>query len=155
MTRLTDARLAALADSAGGHPVGAPATRDEERAMAREIVELRARTLKLEAIVDVRGGEWCATNRAEGRGPCGACAWCCSQQRDRAERAEARVGELRFAMRDIILRHDGLHAEDCDAYGTADKDVSDDPFSDTYCECGATAERDRVRALIDGKVGEA
>lgn len=29
-----------------------------------------------------------------GRGPCGACAWCCKQERERAEQAEARALDL-------------------------------------------------------------
>jgi hypothetical protein len=44
---------------------------------------------QLKAENAVRGGEWCAKNRAEGRGGCGACAWCCQQATERAERAEA------------------------------------------------------------------
>jgi hypothetical protein len=55
-----------------------------------------ARADKAEAERDVAvakaaviGGEWCATNRAEGRGPCGSCSWCCAQATARAERAEA------------------------------------------------------------------
>jgi hypothetical protein len=55
-----------------------------------------ARADKAEAERDVAvakaaviGGEWCATNRAKGRGPCGSCSWCCAQATARAERAEA------------------------------------------------------------------
>lgn len=44
----------------------------EVRWLARELERARAEA-------DVRGGEWCARNREEGRGPCGACAWCCQQ----------------------------------------------------------------------------
>ena len=44
-----------------------------------------------EAKADVCGGEWCAENRAEGRGPCGVCAWCCQQVTERAERAERQI----------------------------------------------------------------
>jgi hypothetical protein len=47
------------------------------------------------AAAEVRGGEWCAKNRAEGRGPCGACVWCCEDQKERAEKAEAEVARLR------------------------------------------------------------
>lgn len=43
----------------------------------------------------VRGGEWCAENRAAGRDRCGACAWCCSFEKDRAEKAEQELAALR------------------------------------------------------------
>jgi hypothetical protein len=46
---------------------------------------------RLEAVNAVQGGEWCAQNRAEGRGGCGACAWCCQQLRDELERLQAQI----------------------------------------------------------------
>lgn len=59
------------------------------------------------AALEVRGGEWCAKNRAEGRGGCGACAWCCKQANDRADLAETRLrtAELKWQIyeRDYIL----------------------------------------------------
>lgn len=71
----------------------------------RERDQLRARLAEVErerdearAVADVRGGAWCEKNRAEGRGPCGVCAWCCKQAVDRAERAEAEVERLRIQM---------------------------------------------------------
>lgn len=39
--------------------------------------------------------EFCAESRAAGNGACGACAWCCQKQGQRAERAEADAAELR------------------------------------------------------------
>lgn len=54
-----------------------------------DLLEDEVRDLK--AKLSVRGGEWCAENRAAGRGGCDACAWCCKQWRDRAEVAEAEV----------------------------------------------------------------
>lgn len=63
----------------------------------RQRDEWKERAEKAEAFASVRGGEWCAKNRAEGRGGCGACAWCCQQanqsrdsmrgERDRAIRS--------------------------------------------------------------------
>ena len=48
-----------------------------------------------EAIIDLV--EWCTTNRVAGRAPCGACAWCCKQATERAERAEALAEIVRGA----------------------------------------------------------
>ena len=54
---------------------------------------LAARLAEAEAKAEVRGGEWCAKNRAEGRGPCGACAWCCAALRAELETTKARLAE--------------------------------------------------------------
>lgn len=70
-------------------------TEGETEREARWAERLRA----AEAVADVRGGEWCAKNRAEGRGPCGACAWCCQQAKERAEAAEHRESVLRSLAR--------------------------------------------------------
>ena len=64
----------------------AQAARD--RAQGREKAEADRAEIA-EAKAAVCGGEWCAENRAAGRGPCGACAWCCTQERNRAEAAES------------------------------------------------------------------
>lgn len=65
---------------------------------ALDVVEQDTDKLKwagevMAAALEVKGGEWCAKNRAEGRGGCGACtcAWCCKQADDRADVAEARL----------------------------------------------------------------
>lgn len=55
---------------------------------------LLARVEKAEAEAAVRGVEWCAANRAAGRGPCGACAWCCKQATERADLAVAVLAEI-------------------------------------------------------------
>lgn len=59
-----------------------------------EVTRLRKQLQELEQALefakaksDVCGGEWCAKNRAEGRGPCGACAWCCNRFKQIAQRA--------------------------------------------------------------------
>ena len=65
---------------------------------AAELEKLREQLTIAEAKADVRGGEWCAKNRAEGRGPCGACAWCCKQATDCAEKAEAENARLQEAL---------------------------------------------------------
>lgn len=75
------------------------AAQDEAEADARYIaaaspdvvLALLDRLERVEAQEAVRGGEWCAQNRAEGRGPCGACAWCCKQASDDAERLRLAV----------------------------------------------------------------
>ena len=41
MERIKNDRLEVLSSRAGGHPVGAPATREEEQAMATELLVLR------------------------------------------------------------------------------------------------------------------
>jgi hypothetical protein len=58
-------------------------------------LELQAEVEKLKAEVAVMGGAWCAQNRAEGRDGCGACAWCCQQQKERAEKAEASLTRIK------------------------------------------------------------
>lgn len=52
-----------------------------------------------EAAASVRGGEWCAQNRAEGRGGCGACAWCCQQVTQ--ERDQLKLERDSLARREI------------------------------------------------------
>lgn len=71
-TSLSDERIDVLATRAGGHCVGAPATRDEERAMALEIRKARAqrreRATNLHGCTaPVRCGECDACRKAEGR----------------------------------------------------------------------------------------
>jgi hypothetical protein len=51
----------------------------------------KARIAELEALNDVRSGEWCKQNRAEGRGGCGMCAVCCNELKERAENAELKL----------------------------------------------------------------
>lgn len=68
--------------------------RDLRGRSAARIRNLEARVEVAEAKAEVIGGEWCAKNRAEGRGPCGTCSICCGEERARAEKAEARVREL-------------------------------------------------------------
>jgi hypothetical protein len=79
------------------------------RALEFGAAALAERAEKAEAQVAVSGGEWCAQNRAEWRGPCGACAWCVKQERERAEKAERERDEARaeVARRDALLRSDG------------------------------------------------
>lgn len=55
--------------------------------LKEEVEQLRWTKEVAEAKADVCGGEWCAKNRAEGRGPCGACAWCVARYKTLAERA--------------------------------------------------------------------
>lgn len=74
---------AALADADACQHFSTRAQRAEARAERAE-----ERLTFAQAKAAVCGGEWCAQNRAEGRGPCGACAWCCSQATARAEQAE-------------------------------------------------------------------
>lgn len=62
------------------------------------IKHLLARVEKAEAAAAVRGGEWCASNRAKGRGPCGACAWCCQQIMASLTRAEVERDRLRVLL---------------------------------------------------------
>lgn len=50
-----------------------------------------------EAKSSVIGGEWCANNRSEGRGPCGACSLCCADAIKRAEEAERLLKMARSA----------------------------------------------------------
>lgn len=49
MTKVSDGRLEVIASYFGGHCVGAPATREEERAMATELLFLRALAAHLPA----------------------------------------------------------------------------------------------------------
>lgn len=72
------------------------------------IKHLMACVEKAEAEAAVRGGEWCAENRATGRGPCGACAWCCKQATDRAEQAEAALASLQDATRRLVRVNDEM-----------------------------------------------
>lgn len=64
------------------------------------IKHLLARVEKTEAEAAVRGGEWCAANRAAGHGPCASCAWCCGQATERAERAEALLVAAKTELRE-------------------------------------------------------
>ena len=64
-----------------------------------------------EAKADVIGGAWCAKNRAEGRGPCGSCAICCRDERQRAESAERD--------RDAVLEREIETADEQSAQRTA------------------------------------
>jgi hypothetical protein len=86
------------------------AAREAERMDALCALEFRA--AKAEAELAVKGGEWCAQNRAEGRGGCGACAWCCKQQRDRAEKAEAERDALKELLREARNALEVLRATD-------------------------------------------
>lgn len=79
--------------------------RDDVRRLAQRIAVV-------EAAAAVRGGEWCAENRAAGRGPCGACSWCCLQAVMRAEAAEA---ELRTCREQLNAMADAVAAEVPDA----------------------------------------
>ena len=74
-----------------------------------------ARAELAEAQASVHGGEWCAETRAAGRGPCGACAWCCQQMRigreeddlawrKRLEKAEAEVARLTLELAEALSR---------------------------------------------------
>lgn len=77
--KLTKDRLDVLAARADGLRVGAPATRDEERSMAEEILELRAEVedkaagwRAADALASLRdiAREWLDAREAEKRAPC-------------------------------------------------------------------------------------
>ena len=76
------------------------ALQDQKHRRTHELAQgiLERRVKELEATTAVWGGEWCAENRAAGRGPCGACAWCCKEATDRAEAAERRARRLEAAV---------------------------------------------------------
>lgn len=70
------------------------------------------------AEADVRGGKFCEESRAAGRGPCGACAWCCATQRDRAEKAElGRDKAEATAAREALQRAADLIERELACYG--------------------------------------
>ncbi len=54
----------------------------------------------------VIGGEWCAENRAAGRGPCGSCSWCCAQSKNRADAAEAARDSARALLKEARVAVD-------------------------------------------------
>ena len=49
---------------------------------AEYIRRLTDQLTSAKALADVIGGNWCKENRANGRGPCGACAICCKEVED-------------------------------------------------------------------------
>jgi hypothetical protein len=65
----------------------------------RQRDEAIARAEEAEAFASVRGGEWCAKNRAEGRGGCGACAWCCQQANQSRDELGIQLAALRERLR--------------------------------------------------------
>lgn len=107
-----------------------------------------------EAEVAVRGGEWCAENRAEGRNPCGACAWCCNQAIARAERAERALEEREGDMHMRIRA--GYDAAVADAFraevAKLRAQLADAQAAREVAERGAaqaTQERDEARRHLD------
>lgn len=68
----------------------------------------------------------------------------------------AEIERLRVALRESVRVHDGTHSEDCNAFGSGcdDADLTDDDGADPACDCGATAKRDELRAVL-GKPGSA
>jgi chromosome segregation ATPase len=81
----------------------------------------------------------------------------------RAEKAEAHVAQLterveRYEAEIRLFLHEtnGLHVEDCNAYGADDDECQDDPLSpDPYCDCGCLASRKRAReAFASGNEAE-
>lgn len=73
---------------------------------AARIAELEAENAAMRNQLSVLGGEWCAENRAAGRGPCGACAWCCKQATDELSRLRSRLG----ADDDELITHEWMTA---------------------------------------------
>ena len=70
-----------------------------------------------EAKAAVIGGEACLAGRAQGRGPCGACAVCCKELRDRIALLEAAQATHRAEIERLrgLLAEYGRHAKGCGA----------------------------------------
>lgn len=72
---------------------------DAPRHTARQIAELEAKLDWAQQIVkaqtETSSGVACAEERAAGNGGCGACSWCCSQWRERAEVATAELARVK------------------------------------------------------------
>lgn len=56
------------------------------------------------------------------------------------------VLRLRAALTKLAFTHSGLHADDCGAHGAG----PDELLGLTTCWCGATDQRERVRAMLKG-----
>ncbi len=119
------------------------------------------------AEADVLSGRWCATNQAEGRGPCGACKLClrdelaaaqekaarCEQvqaaacRRMRAEKAElrAQLAEKEAYIKDLdaLLQETHTKAEAAYARGLQ---ASAEDFAEKEAECERL--RERLSAVI-------
>ncbi len=59
---------------------------------------------------------------------------------------------LRAELLEIVRVHDGVHAEDCRAYGAGpDADLPEEPSdADPMCTCGATHKREHARRVARG-----
>ena len=70
------------------------------------------------------------------------------------DNALRRLAKLEEALREVLRRHDGTHAEDCPAYGADDVDVVDEPGADPHCVCGATQARNEARTALNEREDE-
>ena len=61
----------------------------------RLLAEARGRCRELESALSRSPYEQCREEQEAGNGPCGACAGCCAELQDRAEKAEAENAQLR------------------------------------------------------------
>jgi hypothetical protein len=110
--------------------------RDEARG---EVERLIARLTAAEAKAAVSGGDWCRQNRAEGRGPCGACALCVAELQRRVEamdtehRAWHKMADKAIEAqaerdaykqeRDVFkARAESAYCDDCDKLRASDDD---------------------------------
>ena len=72
--------------------------------------QLRARVAELEGALSKSPAEWCLSERAEGKGGCGACSVYCADLKAKLSEAEATVRELEEAQ--VIYKAEKVRAEE-------------------------------------------
>jgi hypothetical protein len=72
---------------------------------------LKAKLEIEEAKNAVHGGEWCAENRKAGRGPCGACAWCCKYSYNQALKEAVQILKENDNYSDVLRGISALEKE--------------------------------------------